>query len=145
MAHTKTQRHREKRGLRWCYALAVVISGCFLQIAHTQPTYSPGQILVKFRNAKPAIAQFRDLSELHGVTAIESLFTPRSAKAVYPHPLTRVYRVHLSGDPVAAAADYALRPDVVYAQPNYLFTHHQVPDDPHYGDQRSLQTIDWEQ
>ena len=144
MAHTKTQRHRERRGLRWCYALAVVISSSFLQMAHAQPAYSPGQILVKFRNAKPVISQFLDLSERYGVTEIEPLFTPRSAKSVYPHPLTHVYRVRLSGDPGVAAADYALRPDVVYAQPNYLFTHHQVPNDPRYSDQRSLQTLDWE-
>ena len=151
MAHTKTQRHGERRGLgaggwglRWCYALAVVISSCFLHTIHAQPAYSPGQILVKFRSAKPALAQFRDLSERYGVTAIEPLFTPRSAKAVYPHPLTQVYRVRLSGDPIEAAADYALRPDVVYAQPNYLFTHHQVPNDPRYRDQYGLRVLDWE-
>ncbi len=144
MAHTKTQRYGERRGLRWCYALAVVISGCFLQMAHAQPVYSPGQILIKFRNAKPALAQFRDLSERHGVTAIEPLFAPRSAKAGYPHPMAGVYRVRLSGDPVEAAGDYALRPDVVYAQPNFLFTYHQVPDDPRYGDQSGLQTLGWE-
>ena len=151
MAHTKTQRHGERRGLgaggwglRWCYALAVVISSCFLQTIHAQPAYSPGQILVKFRSAKPALAQFRDLSERYGVTTIEPLFTPRSAKAVYPHPLTQVYRVRLSGDPIEAAADYALRPDVVYAQPNYLFTHHQVPNDPRYRDQYGLRVLDWE-
>lgn len=151
MAHTKIRRHKERRGLgargwglRWCYALAVVISSSFLQMAHAQPAYSPGQILVKFRSAKPAPAQFRDLSERHGVTSIEPLFTPRSAKAVYPHPLTQVYRVRLSGDPIEAAADYALRPDVVYAQPNYLFTHHQVPNDPRYRDQYGLRVLDWE-
>ncbi len=144
MAHTETQRHGERRRLRWCYALALVISSCFLQMAHAQSAYSPGQILVKFRNAKPALAQFRDLSERYGITSIEPLFTPRSAKAVYPHPMTHVYRVRLSGDPIAAAADYALRPDVVYAQPNYLFTHQQAPNDPRYGNQRSLQTLDWE-
>ena len=151
MAHTKIRRHKERRGLgtggwelRWCYALAVVISSCFLQTIHAQPAYSPGQILVKFRSAKPALAQFRDLSERYGVTAIEPLFTPRSAKAVYPHPLTQVYRVRLSGDPIEAAADYALRPDVVYAQPNYLFTHHQVPNDPRYRDQYGLRVLDWE-
>ncbi len=151
MAHTKIRRHKERRGLgargwglRWCYALAVVISSSFLQMAHAQPAYSPGQILVKFRSAKPAPAQFRDLSERHGVTSIEPLFTPRSAKAIYPHPLTQVYRVRLSGDPIEAAADYALRPDVVYAQPNYLFTHHQVPNDPRYRDQYGLRVLDWE-
>ena len=151
MAYTKTQRHGERRGLgaggwrlRWCYTLAVVISSCFLQTIHAQPAYSPGQILVKFRSAKPALAQFRDLSERYGVTAIEPLFTPRSAKAVYPHPLTQVYRVRLSGDPIEAAADYALRPDVVYAQPNYLFTHQQVPNDPRYRDQYGLRVLDWE-
>ena len=151
MAHTKIRRHKERRGLgaggwglRWCYALAVIISSSFLQMAHAQPAYSPGQILVKFRSAKPAPAQFRDLSERHGVTSIEPLFTPRSAKAVYPHPLTQVYRVRLSGDPIEAAADYALRPDVVYAQPNYLFTHHQVPNDPRYRDQYGLRVLDWE-
>ncbi len=153
MAHTETQRHKERReaggrglGRQFCIylCLSVFICGCFLQIAHAQPAYSPGQILVKFRSAKPAPAQFRDLSERHGVTSIEPLFTPRSAKAVYPHPLTQVYRVRLSGDPIEAAADYALRPDVVYAQPNYLFTHHQVPNDPRYRDQYGLRVLDWE-
>ena len=153
MTHAKTQRDKKRReagswGLgRWfCIylCLSVFICGCFLQTIHAQSAYSPGQILVKFRNAKPALAQFRDLSERYGITSIEPLFTPRSAKAVYPHPLTHVYRVRLSGDPIEAAADYALRPDVVYAQPNYLFTHQQAPNDPRYGNQRSLQTLDWE-
>ena len=143
MDHAKTQRHREKRGLRWCCALAVVMSGCFSQV-HAQSAYSPGQIIVKFRNAKPTLAHFRDLSERHGVTAMEPLFTDRRAKTIYPHPMAGVYRVRLSGDPVEAAGDYALRPDVVYAQPNYLFTHHQVPNDPRYGDQSGLQTLGWE-
>ena len=122
----------------------MVICGYFSQIAHAQPAYSPGQILVKFRSAKLALSQFSDLSERYGVTAIEPLFTPRSAKVVYPHPLAHVYRVRLSGDPIEAAADYALRPDIVYAQPNYLFTHQQVPNDPRYSDQHSLQVLDWE-
>ena len=92
MAHTKTRRHKEGRearrgwgGLLGCVACVVFISSCFAQIVHAQPAYSPGQILVKFRSAKPALSQFRDLSERYGVTAIEPLFTPRSAKAVYPH------------------------------------------------------------
>ncbi len=118
------------------------ICGCFSQIARAQPHYSPGQILVKFRRAKPALAPFT--SDFHGITAIEPLFAPRRAKAAHPHPLTNVYRLHLSGDPVAAAADYASRPDVVYAQPNHLFTYQQVPNDPRYRDQRSLQTLAWE-
>ena len=118
-------------------------SGCFSQV-HAQSAYSPGQIIVKFRNAKPALAHFRDLSERHGVTAMEPLFTDRRAKTIYPHPMAGVYRVRLSGDPVEAAGDYALRPDVVYAQPNFLFTHHQVPNDPRYGDQSGLQTLGWE-
>ncbi len=159
MAHTKIKRYKEGQG--WCHSLrcaleyvcAVVICCCFAQIAHAQLAYSPGQILVKFRSAgrgktavavHPALSQFRDLSERYGVTAIEPLFTPRSAKAVYPHPMTHVYRVRLSGDPVEAAADYALRPDVVYAQPNHLFTHQQVPNDPRYNNQYSLQILDWE-
>ena len=82
------------------------------------------------------------MSDQHGVTGIEPLFAPRSAKAAYPHPLMSVYRVHLSGDPAAAAADYAARPDVVYAQPNYLFTHQS--NDPRYDDQYSLRTLGWE-
>ena len=144
---------RRWEGLFRCIVSIVVISGCFLQIAHAQPNYSPGQILVKFRSAgrgktavavHPTLTQFRDLSERHGVTAIEPLFPLRSAKAVYPHPMTHVYRVRLSGDPIEAAADYALRPDVVYAQPNHLFTHQQVPNDPRYNNQYSLQTLGWE-
>ena len=112
----------------------------FTHIAHAQPDYSPGQILVKFRSAKPALAPF--MADRYGVTAVEPLFAPRSAKVAQPHPLTSVYRVHLSGDPLTAAADYATRPNVVYAQPNYLFTHQS--DDPHYAEQSSLQTLGWE-
>ena len=78
----------------------------------------------------------------HGVTHIEPLVAPRSAKVAQPHPLAGVYRVHLSGDPAAAAADYASRPDVVYAQPNHIFTHQS--NDPRYDAQRSLQTLGWE-
>ena len=156
MAHTKTQIHRERWGLkvlrltgrmgrRFCIylCLSVFICDCFSQV-HAQSAYSPGQIIIKFRNAKPTLAHFRDLSERHGVIAVEPLFTHRRAKTIYPHPMAGVYRVRLSGDPVEAAGDYALRPDVVYAQPNFLFTHHQVPNDPRYGDQSGLQTLGWE-
>ena len=126
---------------RTCWRVALcTFALCLSHLAHAQPDYSPGQILVKFRNAKPALAPF--MSDQHGVTSIEPLFAPRSAKAAYPHPLMSVYRVHLSGDPAAAAADYAARPDVVYAQPNYLFTHQS--NDPHYNDQYSLRTLGWE-
>ena len=123
---------------RTCWRVACML--LFTQMAHAQPHYSPGQILVKFRSAKPAVAPL--MSDRYGVTAVEPLFTPRSAKAARPHPLMGVYRVHLSGDPLTAAADYAARPDVVYAQPNYLFTHQS--NDPRYDEQSSLKTLGWE-
>ena len=124
---------------RWRVALCT-FALCLSHVAHAQPDYSPGQILVKFRNAKPALGPA--LSDHHGATRIEPLFAPRSAKAAHPHPLMGVYRVHLSGDPAVAAADYASRPDVVYAQPNHIFTHQS--NDPRYDAQRSLQTLGWE-
>ena len=121
------------------FAFFVIYQPIFAQHSH-----SPGQILVKFRNAKPTSSALANLSLRHGVTATEPLFPMRSAKATTPHPFTNVYRLRLSGDPIAAAKDYAKRPDVIYAQPNHLFTFHQTPNDPRYNSQRSLQTLGWE-
>ena len=124
----------------WWRVALCTFALCLSHAAHAQPDYSPGQILVKFRNAKPALGPA--MAAQHGVTRIEPLVAPRSAKAAQPHPLAGVYRVHLSGDPAVAAADYASRPDVVYAQPNHIFTHQS--NDPRYDAQRSLQTLGWE-
>ena len=126
------------------YIIPILLILSWTGASFSQPTHSPGQILVKFRSAKPANTTRDDLSQRHGVTTIEPLFTNRSAKAIHPHPFTNVYRIRLTGDPVAAAAGYAARPDVIYAQPNHLFTFHTAPNDPRYNTQRSLQTLGWE-
>lgn len=113
-----------------------------------QPTYSPGQILVKFRAAapKPTAGALQNLARRYGVHAVEPLFSHRSGLSRPAASFGRVYRLRINpgANPREAAAAYAAHPGVVYAQPNHLFRPHQVPNDPQYGSQTALSIIRWQ-
>ncbi len=113
-----------------------------------QPTYSPGQILVKFRAAapKPTAGTLQNLARRYGVHAVEPLFSRRSGLSKPVAPFGRIYRLRIDpgANPREAAAAYAAHPGVVYAQPNHLFRPHQAPNDPQYGSQTGLSIIRWQ-
>lgn len=124
-----------------CLIIALLLP---LAFAHAQPAYAPGQILVKYRTASVKPALQNPLATRHGITAVEPLAPVRSAKIAAPHPFENLYRLRLTGDPVAAAADFATDPNILYAQPNHIHTSLDVPNDPRYPTQQNLAQINWQ-
>ncbi|MDA0747158.1 MAG: hypothetical protein O2954_11600, partial [bacterium] len=92
--------------------------------ASAQPTYSPGQILVKFRAsaAKPTTNSLDDLTRRFGVQSIEPLFGQRPVLAKPAGDPAAIYRVRIRPDvdPQTASAAFSQHPNVLYAQPNHL-------------------------
>ncbi|MBT3605597.1 MAG: S8 family serine peptidase, partial [Candidatus Latescibacteria bacterium] len=113
---------------------------------HAQPQITPGEILVKFHTAatKPTSTDLRNIAQHYGVTHTESLAPKRLTKPTQSHPFSNLYKIHLSGDPVAAAKAYAQQTSVAYAQPNHLFYPQATPNDPRYTDQYALTNINWQ-
>lgn len=113
--------------------------------SHAQPLITPGEILVKFHNAitKPTSSALQNLAQQFGVTQIEPLTPTRLTKPTHTNPFTNLYKLHLTGDPIAAALAYNQHPSVAYAQPNHLFYPQEAPNDPQYAIQYSLVNINW--
>ncbi len=116
--------------------------------AMAQPAYSPGQILVRFRSAaaKTAAGSLENLHLRFAAGTPEPVFQPPAAPAKRAVGLAQVYRLEIDPgvSPVEAAAAYTEHPDVLYAQPVHLFTHHGAPDDPRLPDQYGLEQIRWQ-
>jgi subtilisin family serine protease len=114
--------------------------------SHSQPFITPGEILVKFHNAttKPTSTELQNIAQQYGVIQIEPLTPARLTKPAYPHPFTNLYKIHLTGDPIAAAHAYSQHPNIAYAQPNHLFFPQETPNDPQYTVQFSLSNINWQ-
>lgn len=111
-----------------------------------QPAITSGEILVKFKYAttKPASPDLQKLAAEFGVTRSEPFLRQHTTKPVYPHPFSNLYKIHLTGDPVAASKAYAQHPNVEYAQPNHLFHPLATPNDPQYSSQYALTNINWQ-
>jgi len=103
-------------------------------------------MLVKFNRAltKPVAENLQTIAHQYGVTRMESLMPIRATKPAHLHPFINIYKVHLSGDPIAAAKAYAKSPFVSYAQPNHLFYPQTTPNDPQYALQFGLTNINWQ-
>lgn len=116
--------------------------------AMAQPAYSPGQILVRYRSAaaKTAAGSLENLHARFGAGRPEPVFQPPAAPAKRALGLAQVYRLEIDpgASPVEAAAAYTEHPDVLYAQPVHLFSHHDVPDDPRLPEQYGLDQIRWQ-
>ncbi len=113
-----------------------------------QPNYSPGQILIRFKTsaAKTAAGSLASLHAHFGAGTPEPVFQPRAVLAKRAMGFAQVYRLEIDPDvnPAEAAAAYSEHPDVLYAQPVHLFSHHAAPDDPRLTDQYSLEQIRWQ-
>ena len=125
-------------------ALALISA---LGSATAQPAYSPGQILIRFKTAaaKSAAGSLESLHARFGAGAPEPVFQPLAVPAKRARGLAQVYRLEIDpgASPVEAAAAYTAHPDVLYAQPVHLFSHHDAPDDPRFPDQYGLEQIRW--
>ena len=111
---------------------------------HAQPHITPNEILVKFNNATTKPTTLQSLAQQYGVTHIESLTPKRLTKPAQNHPFTNLYKIQLTGDPIAASKAYTQHATVIYAQPNHLFYPQATPNDPEYPNQYALTNINWQ-
>ena len=111
------------------------------QPAKNQLEYVPGEILVRFRDRKSADAELSGPSQLvleqNGQQiqlTIERLGT--RSEIVEGLRLARVAPV----ETLRAVALLNARPDVLYAEPNYIWHKTQTPNDPRFGEQSNLRS-----
>lgn len=98
----------------------------FGTFAWSQPAYVPGEILVKFRPGTGAIS-----SLIRGDTASERI-SDIDVTIVKIRPGTSIFK---------AIVDYRKNPNVLWAEPNYVASAADVPNDPDYSIQWGLSTI----
>lgn len=114
--------------------------------SHSQPTYSPGEILVKLRSSALKPSDFHNLAHRYELQSSEPLYpsNPRGAKPVKTMAFNQVYRLRILANPPEAAKAFAAHPNVVYSEPNYLYYHSSVQNDPMFTDQINLEKIHWQ-
>jgi len=113
-----------------------------------QPLFVPGELVVNFHSA---IEMTTDPSSLgyvttgfSGIDMLNEKFQVESMEKVLDDgtipELENCYLFHLNDktDVEYAAAEYARNPAVVYAEPNYLYYHCMMPNDPFFGQQWAL-------
>lgn len=127
------------------WVIVIFIGMVSLASTHAQEI-TPNELLVKFRTSatKPTDQSLSSLAYKFGVTKTEAFLPPRRTKPAGNHPFTNLYKIQLTGDPIAAAQAYASNPNVEYAQPNHLFYPLDTPNDPRYTDQYALTNINWQ-
>jgi len=108
----------------------------------TSLDFVPGELIVGYQLVASAegAAAFEALPALEAAGVRLSLVrsTPVLASGLYRAPgLSKE-------DTLAVARELAARPDVAYAEPNYLYQPLEVPNDPLYGRQWHYDTIDME-
>jgi parallel beta-helix repeat protein len=113
-----------------------------------KPSYVPGEIVVNFRSAvnlktnstllKYVTTGFSGVDQLNKkfqVTSIEKVLDDMTFLE-----LENCYLLHVSNTTniETAVAQYERSPEVAYAEPNYLYYHCMMPNDPLFGQQWSL-------
>jgi serine protease len=98
-----------------------------------QRLYRAGSVIVKFRDGTSQNAL------LSAMRAVDGSGTDRLSYANFD-----IMKIAEDADPEAVAAALALRDDVEYAQPRYVNTPMQRPNDPLYGSQWNFPAIDME-
>tara|TARA_B100001123_G_scaffold442047_2_gene584664 strand:- start:4033 stop:7704 length:3672 start_codon:yes stop_codon:yes gene_type:complete len=114
----------------------------------SQQTFSPGQIIVKFRSVAPKAVDTRlqDLAHRFRVQSTEPLLVRKGVLSKPVASLGQIYMVRMPPDQdvLVAANAYSQHPLVEYAQPNHLFHPFTEPDDSRYSDQDNLSLINWQ-
>jgi parallel beta-helix repeat protein len=113
-----------------------------------QPLFIPGELIVNFDTTveinietssqgyiATGYSSIDVLNEKFQVISIERLLDDDSIPS-----LSNCYLFHLSNKTniLNAADEYEKNPQVVYAEPNYLYYHCMMPDDPFFGQQWAL-------
>ena len=130
-----------------CVRSHVSLVGCFIAFAGAQsgplraqrstaqPRAVPGELIVKFRISAAANDTRRARSRVAAVALAELARTPRARAS------GSVELVRISGATSIEAALALLRSDpaVEYAEPNWIYTHAALPNDPSFAQQWALE------
>ena len=115
-------------------------------------SYSPGELIIKFKDKvdvsfstanngilRSNIFKINFLNELYG--AVSNLQIFKNAKT---NSLSNVYKIIFPEDTdlTKIANEYRKDPNVEYAEPNYVYQHCSIPNDPRYFEQWALPIID---
>ena len=90
--------------------------------------YVTGEILLKFRDNTPAWAQL----------IVVEKFGNQDIKTLDQQGLIQLIKLKGDQDVYQAIADFQDDPNVLYAQPNFIYKWHAVPNDPLYNQQWGL-------
>jgi subtilisin family serine protease len=119
--------------------------------------YSSNEILIKLKDAstqslvagKPTIQTFSAndklsaLNQKYGVTEIKAAFTNKiknnAVEKQYGFDRTFVLKLHSSSDIMEMVAEYNKLSDVVYAEPNYIYSINFSPNDEYFSKQWAAQ------
>ena len=112
------------------------------------PHYVSGELIVKFKeDAKINLKSVKG-TLLTGMAAIDNINTKygglKSAEQVFKNSLvpslSNVYKFKFSNtlDISSLVRDYSCEPCIVYAEPNYIYHSYDIPNDPYFDQQWSL-------
>lgn len=105
---------------------------------------TPGEVLVRFTSVSTKTSVLLDETDLN-ITSVDPVFS-KSLNRTKPAIAAQlpVYRVVYASahTPEEAATRLSQRPDILYAQPNHIFTPFDQPNDPRFGEQ-PLDRIGW--
>ncbi len=109
----------------------------------TPPTFVPGRLIVKFKDNEILRKASLNAGLSFSLTSAEPLFpsAQRGGSSVDPRSFFLV-TFSPDVDPLTAAAEFSARPDVEYAQPDYLHHLCELPNDPMFSRQTFWRQID---
>ncbi len=111
-----------------------------------KPEFVPGEFIVKFKSnvysetkkskgvVKTGVPSIDMLNDRYQISSIEQIFKNNRNLMNNNFDLSQIYKFTLlqKFDIPSVIAEYQKNPNVLYAQPNYIFTTCLVPDDPYY-------------
>jgi subtilisin family serine protease len=107
-----------------------VVSPSLIAKQNNTVSYVPNELLVKFRSGSAVTHRSQALQKIEGIVK-EKLLT----KAMHRSGDTEgIQLITIPGDVKAAVAKMNALPEVEYAEPNYIFQHTSVSNDPFYTD-----------
>lgn len=140
--------------LMYLLVLTGVITVLLPSIGHAEGIFKPGELLIKLRPGLEAVSiTYRDEIAITGISSLDSLnskfkvfkiskvFHKATAPTTPEEPDLRLwYKVKFPEDKdvLQAVREYRDDPNVVYAEPNYIFTTCATPNDPGFSSQWGL-------
>jgi subtilisin family serine protease len=106
------------------------ISSSFVAKQESTASYEPNELLVKFKKGSSATQRSQTLSKFGG-TIKEKLLTKAMQRS---GDNEGIQVITIPGDVKIAVAKMNAMPEVEYAEPNYLYEHTSVSNDPFYTD-----------